>query len=217
MGARRVGCPKFRAFFSFSSSHFDSFFSLSGDLLVSFFLSLRVSSRVFFPLSGGLLVEFWWCFGRSGPQMCLFSPSGCRVEAPGGLQAGVSQDNVRFWTIPHSRHTTTTQTTTHNNNTKTTHKHQHTPTHTLMSFFLSRVRFFNLSQCRFLCPACLFFFLSRFCRFLSRCVFFVPLPPGGVGSGGVGARRVGPKISPPICCLFVRVGRMESQTAGTLE
>ena len=34
----------------------------------------------FFPLSGGLLVEFWSCFGRSGPQMCLFSPSGCPVK-----------------------------------------------------------------------------------------------------------------------------------------
>ena len=44
------------------------------------FFSLQVSSRVFFPLSGGLLVEFWWCFGRSGPQMCLFSPSGCPVK-----------------------------------------------------------------------------------------------------------------------------------------
>ena len=58
---------------------FSPFLSLSGGLLVSFF-SLRVSSRVFFPLSGGLLVEFWWCFGRSGPQMCLFSPSGCPVK-----------------------------------------------------------------------------------------------------------------------------------------
>ena len=37
---------------------------------------------LFLCLSGCLLVEFWWCFGRSGPQMCLFSPSGCRVEAP---------------------------------------------------------------------------------------------------------------------------------------
>ena len=49
------------------------------DLLVSFF-SLRMSS-VSFPLSGG----FWWCFGRLGPHMCLFSPSGCLVEPPGGL------------------------------------------------------------------------------------------------------------------------------------
>ena len=55
--------PKFRAFFSFSHSMF------------IFFLSCLFSS-----LSGGLLVEFWWCFGRSGPQMCLFSPSGCPVK-----------------------------------------------------------------------------------------------------------------------------------------
>ena len=36
----------------------------------------------FFSLSGDLLVECWWCFGLSGPQMCLFSPSGCLVEPP---------------------------------------------------------------------------------------------------------------------------------------
>ena len=86
-----AGPPKI--FFSFSRPHFHSFFSLSGDLLVSFF-SLRMSSRVFFPLSGGLLVEFWWCFGQSGPQMCLFSPSGCRVEAPGSLKAKTSTFEV---------------------------------------------------------------------------------------------------------------------------
>ena len=32
-------------------------------------------------------MEFWLCFGQSGPEMCLFSPSGCRVETPGDLQA----------------------------------------------------------------------------------------------------------------------------------
>ena len=63
--------PKFRAFF----------FPSPTPIFILFF-SLRVSSRVFFPLSGGLLVEFWWCFGQSGPQMCLFSPSGCPVEDP---------------------------------------------------------------------------------------------------------------------------------------
>ena len=69
VGPRRVGGPKISRFF----------FPLPPQF--SFFLSLWVSSRVFFPLSRGLLVEFWWCFGRSGLQMCLFSPSGCRVEA----------------------------------------------------------------------------------------------------------------------------------------
>ena len=43
--------------------------------------------------------------------MCLFSPSGCRVEALGGLQAaGVSQDNVRAETstfeVPTDQNTT---------------------------------------------------------------------------------------------------------------
>ena len=60
--------PKFRAFFSFSHSHFHFFF-----------LSPGVFSRLFSSL-GGLLVEFWWCFGRSGPQMWLCSPSGCPVK-----------------------------------------------------------------------------------------------------------------------------------------
>ena len=66
------------------------------------FFSLWGSSRVFFSLSGGLLVSFFlslgvfsWNFGGvlvgQDPQMCAFSPSGCRVKAPGGLQAaGVS-------------------------------------------------------------------------------------------------------------------------------
>ena len=76
-GPRREGGPKFRAFFPLPPQ-FSFFFSLS----------LWVTSRVFFPLSRGLLVEFWWCFGRSGLQMCLFSPSGCRVEAPGVSWAG---------------------------------------------------------------------------------------------------------------------------------
>ena len=57
--ARRVGSPKFRAFFSFSRSHFHSFF-----------------------LSLGVFVEFWWCFGRSGPQMCLFFAFKLSCESP---------------------------------------------------------------------------------------------------------------------------------------
>ena len=58
--------PKFRAFFSFSRSHFHLFFSLWG------------SSRVFF-LSGGLLVECWWCFGRSGPSNVLVFALGMEI------------------------------------------------------------------------------------------------------------------------------------------
>ena len=85
---------KISRFFSFSRLHVHSFL-LSLGIFSCLFFSLRVSSRVFFPLSGGLLVEFWWCFGRSGPQMCLFSPSGCRVEAPGGLQAEQRSINPR--------------------------------------------------------------------------------------------------------------------------
>ena len=85
-GAPKGGRPKISRFFFLLLHPF------------SFFFSLRVSSRVFFPRSGGLLVEFWWCFGRSGLQMYLFSPSGCLVEAPGGLQAaGVPVD---FWPRP---------------------------------------------------------------------------------------------------------------------
>ena len=74
-GARRVGAQNFALFFLSPTSIFILFFSLSGCLLVSFFFSLGVISWNF----GGVLV------GRD-PQMCFFSPSGCRVEAPGGLQ-----------------------------------------------------------------------------------------------------------------------------------
>ena len=90
--------PKFRALFSFSHPHFHSF-SLSLGIFSCLLFSLRVSSRVFFPLSGGLLVEFWWCFGRSGPQMCAFSLWGCRVEAPGGLKSACSVGAKRGHTV----------------------------------------------------------------------------------------------------------------------
>ena len=81
------GGPKISCFFFPSPGHmFILFLSLSG-MFSCLFFSLRVSSRVFLSLSGGLLVEFWSCFGRSRPQIYLFSPLGCRVEAPGGLQA----------------------------------------------------------------------------------------------------------------------------------
>ena len=69
-GTRRVGGPEFRVFFFFHRPlSIFIFFSLSGDLLVSFL-----------PL-WGFLVEFWWCFGWSGPPMCLFWPSNCRVQS----------------------------------------------------------------------------------------------------------------------------------------
>ena len=63
-GPRRVGGPKFRAFFSLSAA------------------KLVLSS-----LSGGLLVEFWWCLKRRGAQMCTFGLSGCRVRAPAAPRA----------------------------------------------------------------------------------------------------------------------------------
>ena len=66
-GDPKGGGPKISRVF-LSPDPFSFFFSLSGNLLVSFF-SLWMSSRVFFPFFGGLLVEFWWCFGRSGPLM----------------------------------------------------------------------------------------------------------------------------------------------------
>ena len=69
---------KFALFFPSPAPIF--IFSLSLGMFSCLFVSLRVSSRVFFPLSGGLLLEFWSCFGRSGPQMCLFSPLGCPVK-----------------------------------------------------------------------------------------------------------------------------------------
>ena len=60
VGARRVGGPKFRAFF-FPVPPQNSFFS---------------------SLSGGLLVEFWWCLKRRGAQMCTFGVLGLSCEAP---------------------------------------------------------------------------------------------------------------------------------------
>ena len=59
-------------------------------------LSLGIFSCLSSSLSGSLLVEFWWCFGRSGPQMCFFSPSGCRVEAPGGGPPGQAQTEKKW-------------------------------------------------------------------------------------------------------------------------
>ena len=58
VGPRRVGDPKFRAFFSLSRHIF-----LSSSL-------------------GGPFVEFWWCFGSL--EMCTFGVVGLSCEAPMG-------------------------------------------------------------------------------------------------------------------------------------
>ena len=68
-GARRVGGPKFRAFFFHSGHNFLSFFPLRGPL-----------------------VEFWWCLKRRDPLMCTFGVLGlsCLRRRPaeaGGLEA----------------------------------------------------------------------------------------------------------------------------------
>ena len=68
--ALRRTAQHFALFFSSPAHNFHSFFNLLR-VFPCLFFSLQVSSRVF--------LVFWWCFGRSGPQMCLFSPSGCRV------------------------------------------------------------------------------------------------------------------------------------------
>ena len=80
--------PTFRAF-SFPTPIF-FFFSLSGDLLVSFFLSPGVFSWNF----GGVLVGL-------GPQMCLFSPSGCIVKPPAAF---VSKKNHFGLLCPKKNH-----------------------------------------------------------------------------------------------------------------
>ena len=65
-----------------------------------FFFLLPPPFSFFFFLSGDLLVEFWWCFGQSGPQMCLFSPSSC----PGSPRRPASHARIwpnRIWPKPH--------------------------------------------------------------------------------------------------------------------
>ena len=102
-GGKKVGGPNISRFFFLLPSPSSFFFlSLSPGVFSCLFFSLWWSSRVFFPLSGGLLVEFWWCFGRSGPQMCLFSPSGCRVKAPGGR--AVRRRAVRWRAVQRRAH-----------------------------------------------------------------------------------------------------------------
>ena len=87
----KFGLSSCRVFFSLSLS-----LSLWGVFSCLFF-SLWGSSRVFFSLSG----VFSWNFGGvlvgRDPQMCAFSLWGCRVKAPGGLQAaGFSHDSPRI-------------------------------------------------------------------------------------------------------------------------
>ena len=75
---RRVGGPKFRAFFPSSATIF-------------FLLSL----------SWGPFVEFWWCLKRRGLKCARLEFSGCRVRAPAarsGGAAGVSHDSPRAQT-----------------------------------------------------------------------------------------------------------------------
>ena len=62
-GARRVGGPKFRAFFSLLPPQFSSF-------LLS--------------LSWGPFVEFWWCLKHRGLEMCTFGVLGLSCASPGG-------------------------------------------------------------------------------------------------------------------------------------
>ena len=100
-----MGAQNF-ALFSPLPPSFSCLFSLSKDLLVSFFLSLGVfscpffslwgSSRVFFLSLGVFSWNFDGVFGRPGPSnVCVFA-SGCRVKAPCGLQAaGVSHARGR--------------------------------------------------------------------------------------------------------------------------
>ena len=58
-GARRVGGPKFRAFFPLSRHHCHSFL----------------------PSLGGLIVEFWWCFEAPEPlKSARLEFLGCRVK-----------------------------------------------------------------------------------------------------------------------------------------
>ncbi len=61
-GARRVGGPKFHAFFSLSRRKLHSFLPL-----------------------WGLLVEFWWCLKRRGAQMCTFGVLGLSCEGRRGF------------------------------------------------------------------------------------------------------------------------------------
>ena len=90
------------------------------------------------------------------------------------------QHDTQHTTQPKQQHNSTQLHTTAHNST-TAQQHNNTTQHTLMSFFLSRVQFFILCQCRFFCPACLFclsrvsfFILSRMSVFfLSRLRFLL--------------------------------------------
>ena len=77
-GGPKAGGPTFRAFFSFSRSHFRFFFSPS--LVFS----------CLFSLSRGLIVEFWCCLKRWDPKMCTFGVLGLSCPAA-PKAAGVDQ------------------------------------------------------------------------------------------------------------------------------
>ena len=100
--AQRSGGPE-----AWGAQNF-ALFSVSRTHVHSFFLSLQGSSRVFFSLGvfsclfvslgrvfSYLFFSLWgvcsWNFGGvlvgPDPEMCAFSPSGCRVKAPQPKQA----------------------------------------------------------------------------------------------------------------------------------
>ena len=174
-GAPKGGEPKISRFFSFSHFHFHSFFSLWG--------SSRGILVVFWSVgtSNVLVFAFRSCGSPRRPEREKKTREDRQREKKRmKMEVGEGKKRAKFWAVrrrrsgggargpwehanfgpthtadTHSRHTEQTHTTTH------THPHKHTPNHTLMSFFLSRLSFFFVSNVRF---------------FLSWCVFFVPLP-----------------------------------------
>ena len=108
----------------------------------------------------GKKAKFWAVRPRGGPAEGGPAEGG---PAEGGENSQNTRTNTPTHTNTHQTHPPNhTHQTTHRHT--PTHTHTNTHTHTPMSFFLSRVRFFNLSQCRF--PAC--FFFVPFVFFLSR-------------------------------------------------
>ena len=189
-GGSKGGSPKFRAFFSFSHLHFHSFF------LSLVFFPLWGSSRgilvVFWSVGTSHVLVFAFRLSCGSPRKTREDPQREKkrmkvgvgegkksAEILGGRAEGGPAEGrgVRGSTQILDQHTQQTQQThtqqTHTHNThNNTHTHQHHPpththTHTDVIFFLSRVRFFNLSR-RFFCP-------PRLCLFCPVSVFFVPV------------------------------------------
>ena len=140
------------------------------------FFSLQVSSL-------GVLVEFWWCFGWSGPQMCLFSPSGCRVEAAKDTRRFREKKNENvggrrkkkreilgpptLWAPTLRASTLRAPTLRGPTFSKFGPPPPSTPHFRTHVFFLSRCHFLFCPKCLLkFCPQCLFFCPVRF--FLSR-------------------------------------------------